>query len=71
MWIDPTTRTCSTQIGYVNIVPACTHPGSIFRAPVFDSMTSTVEKLNKLLEKKPLPGDHELCARRDLVMIVT
>ena len=56
MWITPSSRASPTQIGYVNIAPACLHPGSMFRAPAFDSMTSTVEKLNKLLERKPLPG---------------
>ena len=44
------------QIGYINVVPACLHPGGILKRPQFDSLRATIDKLNSLLDSKPLPG---------------
>ena len=56
MWITPKQTTKAQQVGYLNVVPACLHPGGIFKRPKFDTITRTVIKLNTLLEQAPLPG---------------
>lgn len=44
------------QVGYLNIMPACTSPGGLRKKPTFDSLATTIEKYNKLMENRPLPG---------------
>lgn len=60
MWFGPRNADNSVgvqQFGYLNITPACIDPGGITRKPRFESLATTIDKLNAAFAKKPLPGD--------------
>ena len=44
------------QIGYLNVMPACSDPGGMFSAPVFEGFGETIIKFNQMLRQRPLPG---------------
>ena len=45
------------QIGYINVVPACVNPGGVNSRPEFDSQSITLDKFNRLMKHRPMPGE--------------
>ena len=64
VWVGPGDRDggfkVGDQVGYLNVVPACLHPGGVTSNPQFDTIQTTVDKLNVLLKHRPIPGDHRI-----------
>ena len=59
LWVEPKQSWDDSpvwQLGYINVVPACTHPGGVLDKPAFDSPSCTINKLNEMLQQRPLPG---------------
>ena len=59
LWVEPKQSWDESpfwQLGYINVVPACTHPGGVLDKPAFDSPSCTMNKLNDMLQQRPLPG---------------
>ena len=45
-----------SQIGHLNIVPACINPGGTFSMPVFENFGQTIARLNEMFKAQPLGG---------------
>ena len=60
LWVEPKQSWDDSpigQIGYINVVPACTSPGGVLEKPSFDTPLCTRNKLNQMLQQRPLPGE--------------
>lgn len=44
------------QLGYINIVPACTHWGDFLSTSTFQTFPETIAKANDRIRKHPIPG---------------
>ena len=45
------------QIGYLNVIPACTTPGGFLSLPQFENYGQTIIKLNQILQQQPIQGE--------------
>ena len=59
IWVVPKTaedNPAPQQIGYLNVVPACISAGGFLSQPQFEPYSTTLAKLNEMLQQQPLPG---------------
>ena len=45
------------QIGYLNVVPACTDPGGVFSMPKFADFGTTIANINAMFRQNPIQGN--------------
>lgn len=57
------------QLGYLNVVPACTSPPGMFKSPTFENFGQTVTKLNEMFKQNPLPGKHGVTSSQPVSVI--
>ena len=48
------------QIGYLNVVPACTDPGGVFSMPKFADFGTTIANINAMFRQNPIQGNTRL-----------